>query len=113
MRQGDTCDCDAGWTGINCNVCTQDNACNALMETGDGGVCYQNGEVVQQNHQMCDVTNEKILSMLDGKIPQATFNCKRESGFCDFQCAYTLPSPFSSSYPVSPTDIGTFITASY
>ncbi|KAK7753005.1 FAD-dependent urate hydroxylase [Diatrype stigma] len=55
------------------------------METGDGGVCYQNGEVVQQNHQMCDVTNEKILSMLDGKIPQATFNCKRESGFCDFQ----------------------------
>ncbi|KAI1254649.1 hypothetical protein MGN70_003663 [Eutypa lata] len=85
MRQGDTCDCDAGWTGINCNVCTQDNACNALMETGDGGVCYQNGEVVQQNHQMCDVTNEKILSMLDGKIPQATFNCKRESGFCDFQ----------------------------
>lgn len=67
------------------------------METGDGGVCYQNGEVVQQNHQMCDVTNEKILSMLDGKIPQATFNCKRESGFCDFQCTYT-----SLSHPVAP-----------
>lgn len=56
------------------------------METGEGGVCYQNGEVIDQNHQMCGVTNDKILSMLDGKIPQATFNCKKETGFCDFQC---------------------------
>lgn len=85
MRPGDSCDCDSGWTGINCNVCTEDKACNALMETGDGGVCYANGEVVKQNHQMCDVTNEKILSMLDGKIPQATFSCQKESGVCDFQ----------------------------
>ncbi|KAI1372330.1 hypothetical protein F4677DRAFT_265292 [Hypoxylon crocopeplum] len=85
IRSGDTCDCDEGWTGINCNVCTQDNACDALMETGNGGVCYQNGEVVQENHQMCAVTNEKILSMLDGKIPQATFTCEKENGVCDFQ----------------------------
>ena len=100
MRSGNSCDCDDGWTGINCNVCTQDNACNALMETGDGGVCYQNGEVVNQNHQMCDVTNEKILSMLDGKIPQATFSCKREDTFCDFQCALTL-AHFHFFYPSS------------
>ncbi|KAI1502531.1 hypothetical protein F5X99DRAFT_157626 [Biscogniauxia marginata] len=85
IRSGDTCECDEGWTGINCNVCTENKACDALMETGDGGVCYQNGEVVQKNHQMCDVTNEKILSMLDGKIPQATFTCDKEVGFCDFQ----------------------------
>ncbi|KAI1400221.1 hypothetical protein F4819DRAFT_487759 [Hypoxylon fuscum] len=85
IRSGDTCECDQGWTGINCNVCTQDNACNALMESGEGGVCYQNGEVIEQNHQMCAVTNEKILSMLDGKIPEATFTCKKESGICDFQ----------------------------
>ncbi|KAK9416327.1 hypothetical protein SUNI508_01744 [Seiridium unicorne] len=85
MRPGDSCDCDDGWTGINCNVCTEDRACNALMETGADGVCYANGEVVKQNHQMCDVTNEKILSMLDGKIPQATFTCQKESGVCDFQ----------------------------
>ncbi|KAI1338403.1 hypothetical protein F5Y15DRAFT_128100 [Xylariaceae sp. FL0016] len=85
IRDGDTCNCDDGWTGINCNVCTEDKACNALMETGEGGVCYQNGEVVQNNYQMCGVTNEKILSMLDGKIPQATFTCDKEKGFCDFQ----------------------------
>ncbi|KAI1632186.1 hypothetical protein F4809DRAFT_108929 [Biscogniauxia mediterranea] len=85
IRSGDTCECDEGWTGINCNVCTENKACDALMETGDGGVCYQNGEVVQNNYQMCDVTNEKILSMLDGKIPQATFTCDKETGVCDFQ----------------------------
>ncbi|KAI1105739.1 hypothetical protein F4804DRAFT_303400 [Jackrogersella minutella] len=85
IRSGDTCECDDGWTGINCNVCTQNNACDALMETGNGGVCYQNGEVVQNNHQMCGVTNEKILTMLNGKIPQATFNCDKETGYCDFQ----------------------------
>ncbi|KAI0380351.1 hypothetical protein F5Y04DRAFT_103952 [Hypomontagnella monticulosa] len=85
IRNGDSCECDEGWTGINCNVCTQDNACNPLMETKEGGVCYQNGEVVNENHQMCGVTNEKILTMLEGKIPQATFTCEKESGICDFQ----------------------------
>lgn len=55
------------------------------METGDHGVCYQNGEVVKNNYQMCGVTNEKILFMLDGKIPQASFTCHKETGFCDFQ----------------------------
>ncbi|KAI0976907.1 hypothetical protein F4678DRAFT_128699 [Xylaria arbuscula] len=85
IRSGDTCDCDEGWTGINCNVCTDNKACNALMETGEDGVCYQNGEVVKNNYQMCSVTNEKILSMLDGQIPQATFTCDKETGFCDFQ----------------------------
>ncbi|KAI0160619.1 hypothetical protein GGR57DRAFT_388693 [Xylariaceae sp. FL1272] len=85
IRSGDTCNCDDGWTGINCNVCTENTACNALMETGEDGVCYQNGEVVKNNYQMCGVTNEKILSMLDGKVPQATFTCDKDTGFCDFQ----------------------------
>ncbi|KAI8629764.1 hypothetical protein F5Y19DRAFT_75536 [Xylariaceae sp. FL1651] len=85
IRSGDTCDCDDGWTGINCNVCTENTACDVLMETGQNGVCYQNGEVVKNNYQMCGVTNDKILSMLDGKIPQATFQCDKETSFCDFQ----------------------------
>lgn len=91
MRQGDTCECDEGWTGINCNICTENKACNALMETDDdGGVCYQTGDVVKQNYQMCDITNTKILSMLDGKIPQATFSCEKEDGLCDFQCTWKI-----------------------
>ncbi|CAK7215571.1 FAD-dependent urate hydroxylase [Sporothrix curviconia] len=79
------CNCEEGWTGINCNVCTDSLACNALMETGEGGVCYQMGDVVKNNYQMCDVTNKQILSILNGKIPQVTFTCDRNSSECDFQ----------------------------
>ncbi len=86
MRQGDNCECDDGWTGINCNVCTKNKACNALMPTGDGGVCYKNGEVVKENYQMCDVTNVKIVDILEGKKPQVTFTCNAEDETCAFQC---------------------------
>lgn len=86
QRQGDHCDCEDGWTGINCNVCMENKACNALMPTGEGGVCYQNGEVVVQNFQMCDVTNKQIQKMLGpDKPPQVTFTCDKKDKTCDFQ----------------------------
>lgn len=86
MRSGGSCKCDEGWTGINCNVCTDNKACDALMENGEGGVCYQNGEVVNHNYQICDVTNEKITSLLGKQRPEVTFTCKQEDKTCDFQC---------------------------
>lgn len=55
------------------------------METGEDGVCYQMGEVVKNNFQMCDVTNHNILGILDGKIPQVTFTCEKDKAECDFQ----------------------------
>ncbi|TPX19090.1 uncharacterized protein E0L32_011251 [Thyridium curvatum] len=85
MRDGPTCDCEPGWTGLNCNVCTEDKACDALMKTGEGGVCYQMGEVVKHNYQMCDVTNKQIRNLLGDQVPQVTFTCKKEDGDCDFQ----------------------------
>lgn len=88
MRSGSTCECDEGWTGINCNVCTDNKACNALMDKGEGGVCYQNGEVVNHNYQICDVTNQKITSLLGKQRPEVTFTCKREDQTCDFQCQF-------------------------
>src|SRR5690349_16171001 len=63
-REDKYCECDEGWMGINCNVCKSDRACDVMTETGDGGVCYTGGEVVKQNHQMCDVTNKAIRSLL-------------------------------------------------
>jgi hypothetical protein len=86
MRTGDYCECEDGWTGINCNVCTKNKACNALMPESEGGVCYQNGEVVKENYQMCDLTNRKIVDILEGRKPQVTFTCNREDDTCDFQC---------------------------
>jgi hypothetical protein len=86
MRDGDYCKCNDGWSGINCNVCTTNQACNALMPEDKGGVCYQNGEVVKENYQMCDVTNVKIVQILEGKKPQVTFTCDATKETCDFQC---------------------------
>lgn len=86
VPRGDgNCGCDEGWEGINCNVCRSDDACNALMPEDSGGVCYDGGVVVKENHQMCDITNRKILDQLKEKKPQATFSCNAEDNTCNFQ----------------------------
>ncbi|KAJ1968395.1 (ABC) transporter [Dispira parvispora] len=85
VRQGDTCSCEPGWQGINCNVCQSDKVCDALMPEGINGTCYQGGLVVHQNFQMCNVTNRKIIDMLPDELPQVTFSCQRESATCSFQ----------------------------
>ncbi|KAK9460334.1 uncharacterized protein V1516DRAFT_676352 [Lipomyces oligophaga] len=84
-RSGPSCDCDDGWGGINCNVCQRDDACNAFMPENSGGACYKAGMAVQQNFQMCNVTNRMILEILDGDLPQVTFSCNRTAEACDFQ----------------------------
>lgn len=70
------------------------------MPENQGGVCYQNGEVVKQNHQMCDVTNVKIVEILQGKKPQVTFTCEAEDNTCDFQCelGYLISTPYANIY---------------
>lgn len=88
MRSGDRCDCDEGWTGINCNVCTKNSACNALMETGSGGVCYTNGEVVEANNQICTVKNKQIQKLLGDQTAEVTFTCNKGDETCDFQCKF-------------------------
>lgn len=99
MRSGDSCKCDDGWSGINCNVCTSNQACNALMPDKEGGVCYTGGKVVNHNYQMCDVVNKKITSLLGDQKPQVTFTCKEEEATCQFQCTpllsscHTFPQP--------------------
>lgn len=85
-RDGDTCECTEGWGGINCNVCETNQACNSLMPENEGGVCVKEGPLVNENYQMCDITNKKILDQLKDKKPQATFSCNKESGECNFQC---------------------------
>ncbi|EGV60178.1 FAD-dependent urate hydroxylase [Yamadazyma tenuis] len=84
-RKDPVCACKPGWGGINCNMCEEDNVCDAFVPEGLKGTCYKSGIVVNKLHQMCDVTNKKIVAILDGKIPQATFSCNKTAGSCDFQ----------------------------
>lgn len=84
-RKGDKCNCAEGWEGVNCNVCQTDDACNALVPLGEGGVCYKQGVVVHQMYQMCNVTNKAILEQVDPRIPEVTWSCSNERKTCDFQ----------------------------
>lgn len=56
------------------------------MPEGLGGVCYKQAVVVNENYQMCDVTNRKILDQLKEQKPQVTFSCNAEHEECNFQC---------------------------
>lgn len=85
QRKADTCDCKPGWGGINCNLCLEDDVCDSFMPEGLTGTCYKSGIIVNKFHQMCDVTNKKIISILNGKKPQATFSCNRTAEECNFQ----------------------------
>ncbi|CDK25181.1 unnamed protein product [Kuraishia capsulata CBS 1993] len=80
-----SCACEDGWDGINCNVCTEDSVCDSFLPGDLKGTCYQQGIIVKNFHQMCDVTNKKIVAILDGKKPQVTFNCNKTSEACNFQ----------------------------
>jgi len=83
-----SCECDEGWSGINCNVCNTNDACAALMPEKKDGICYKQGLVQKQNFQMCGITNKKIVDQLDPKKPAVTFSCTAESNECNFQCMY-------------------------
>ncbi|KAH3665411.1 hypothetical protein OGAPHI_003595 [Ogataea philodendri] len=80
-----SCQCESGWGGINCNLCEENSVCDAFVPGDLKGTCYQSGILVNKNHQMCDVTNKKIVEILDGKKPQVTFSCNKTSARCDFQ----------------------------
>lgn len=84
-RDGKSCKCKDGWSGINCNVCEADDACNSMMPEGKDGVCYKQGVTSKENFQMCDVTNRMILEMLGDRKPQVTFSCAAEDHTCNFQ----------------------------
>jgi len=111
LRQDNStsCKCSDGWTGINCNVCETDQACSALIPPIDDStgrpyhhsvrslsipkspsnkseaVCYKGGYTVKESYQMCNVTNRKILDMLPGRPPQASFTCDAKNASCQFQ----------------------------
>ncbi len=87
-RHKPKCKCKDGWEGVNCNTCQTNNACRSMMPSDqkDAAVCYTDGVVVEENFQMCNITNRKIVDQLkhDG-IPQATFSCNAPRKECNFQ----------------------------
>lgn len=84
-ENGTVCDCDSGWYGINCNMCSENKACNALMPEGEAGTCYTGGILVRENFHYCNVTNRKIKDLLKDQVAHVTFGCDRNESSCDLQ----------------------------
>lgn len=126
-KEGERCECESGWAGINCNVCEEDKVCKAFKprypsiqettnsedtEDDDTGnmVCYKGGLAVQQNYQMCDVTNRKIIDTIpDNKKPQVTFSCTANGPSSnDSATAHGWQHPLLSSFaPSEANDVST------
>ncbi|KAJ7767192.1 hypothetical protein B0H16DRAFT_352671 [Mycena metata] len=97
LREGNSCECKEGWVGINCNVCQMNQACagfplarSPVVNTDelnpDDMRCYTGGETVFSNHQMCNVTNRKIIDVVGAHHPvQVTFSCDASTETCAFQ----------------------------
>ncbi|CCH60931.1 hypothetical protein TBLA_0D04350 [Henningerozyma blattae CBS 6284] len=78
--------CDDGWSGINCNICEMDSVCDSFMpDSSIKGTCYRNGMIVNRVFEGCNVTNEKIIEILNGKLPQISFSCDKKKQECNFQ----------------------------
>jgi hypothetical protein len=93
--------CNGEWgrrTSVNQSdtlVCKNDKGCKGfklrnpgenMADPDDGDdddeendmVCYKGGLAIEQNFQMCDVTNRKIRDTIpDNKPPQVTFSCTK------------------------------------
>ncbi|KAI5454303.1 FAD-dependent urate hydroxylase [Naganishia albida] len=115
-KEGERCECEPGWSGINCNVCEEDRVCKAFKprypsiqeatnsndeEEDDTSnmVCYKGGLAVQQNYQMCDVTNRKIIDTIpDNKKPQVTFSCTANGPSSNDSSSADWKHPLLSSF---------------
>ncbi|EJD51118.1 hypothetical protein AURDEDRAFT_159530 [Auricularia subglabra TFB-10046 SS5] len=83
---GQTCSCDEGWAGPNCNVCTSDASCANFRNNGNEDMaCFRNGPLVAGNQFMCDVTNKGIIKQLGSRKPEVTYSCDKVSAECKFQ----------------------------
>jgi ABC-type multidrug transport system ATPase subunit len=74
-----TCRCDAGWTGVNCNVCADDLACRTVLPRSADPVCYSPNLLTPQGDtfQSCAIMLPDMYLPLLGKkrLPAVTWVC--------------------------------------
>ncbi|KAJ2901861.1 (ABC) transporter, partial [Coemansia aciculifera] len=79
-------ECSPGWGGWNCNMCLEDDACNHLNPTGEGGRCYTGSELITDVRGQCYIGNKDLGRYLpEGVTPKMTFGCNKNSSSCDAQ----------------------------
>lgn len=94
-KEGKRCECEDGWTGVNCNVCAKDEVCRV------GDVCHRGTFAIHQAFKSCEAGIETFLfillvlpdfyrRLLGGKVAEVTAGCrvddpKRSITNCDIQ----------------------------
>lgn len=71
IRTAETCSCDTGFIGPNCNVCTNNNVCSSIPGTAIGAnvVCNQKPVIWStQHHTSCGVSNPLLSAAFPGLV---------------------------------------------
>ncbi|KAJ2879711.1 (ABC) transporter, partial [Coemansia asiatica] len=85
----------------------QDDACDALNPTGEGGRCYTGSELITNVVGQCYVGNADLGRYLpDGVTPKMTFGCDRNTSSCSAQ--FWLSGKESFYCNLDQCDIGTW-----
>ncbi|KAJ2956478.1 hypothetical protein NQZ79_g7657 [Umbelopsis isabellina] len=77
-RQGEQCECEPGWGGVNCNVCLADTSCGNLK--GDNATCITTGIGLKNMNAWCDTTN---IPWIDNT--HVSLQCEWQDNECVFQ----------------------------
>lgn len=74
------CKCDKDWTGMNCNVCKNNQACSRLGQfKGTNTTCYKGGIVVNQLFRSCEANLGSFYGkILKGKKISVTMDYQRD-----------------------------------
>ena len=86
MNPNTGCTCDPNWTGINCNICQNDDAC--LMENqAINSTCYKGNVIAVNQFKSCRAILPDFYDrLLGGKKPKVTYNCLK--GEQDVNCRF-------------------------
>lgn len=89
LKQPDgPCECDAGFVGVNCNVCQEDKACSGLLPPGIDSKCYQGAVMRRRAFKSCGARLPPFYRrLLGGQATNATTECRIIGKFiqCDMQ----------------------------
>ena len=64
-KPAEECTCAGGWTGMNCNVCSDNEACSEMTRPVEG-ICYNEHIVVENAFKSCKFSKPSLIKRIAG-----------------------------------------------